>query len=95
VGNRRLSNGLNENAKEKHYHVTVGHSEGQMRKIENYSWLVVPLCYVQWLLPILPFCDNHQQKDHSLLMVPAKSTNKMQSENYTSTGSDHKGTFIP
>ncbi|KAE9524203.1 hypothetical protein AGLY_015242, partial [Aphis glycines] len=87
--NRRLSIDPTDDVKEKHYHVTEGHPQKQMTKIENSSWLI-PLCYVQWLLPLLPFCDKHRQQDHSLLMQPTKSTNKMQSKNNTSIGSDQK-----
>lgn len=93
--NRRLSIDPTDDVKEKHYHVTEGPPQKQMTKIGNSSWLV-PLCYVQWLLPLLPFCDKHRQQDHSLLMQPTKSTNKMQSKNDISIGSDQKGaiTFI-
>jgi len=91
--NRRLSIDPTDDVKEKHYHVTEGHPQKQMTKIGNSSWLI-PLCYVQWLLPLLPFCDKHRQQDHSLLIQPTKSTNKMKSKNNTSIGSDQKGTYL-
>ncbi|XP_025203357.1 uncharacterized protein LOC112600378 [Melanaphis sacchari] len=89
VMNRRLSFDLIDDTKEKYYYVTLSHPQSQMRKIGNSSWLI-HLCYVQWLLPLFPFCDKHQKQNHSLLTVPTKLTNKMQSENSTSIEFDQK-----
>jgi len=85
---------LTDDEKEKHSHDAVLHPPRQVIKIGHSSSWLVPLCHVQWLLPLLPFCDKHREQSHASLMVPTKSANEIRSKNYTSTGSVRKGTYL-
>lgn len=87
--NRHGSN-LFDEAKEKHRYVAV--VQPQARKITRSSWFV-PLCHVQWLLPLLTFCDKHRQQNHTSI-APNKSTNEIRSKNNTVSGTVREGTYL-
>ncbi|KAL4100699.1 hypothetical protein QTP88_020733 [Uroleucon formosanum] len=84
VENRRVSTDVTDSAEKKHRHVAVVQPQKQIRNIADSSWLV-SLCHVQWLLPLLTFCEKHRQKNHTLLMVPTNLTNELRSDNNTLT----------
>lgn len=93
VENRRVPTDITDGTEEKHLHFSVVQPQKQIRTIAPSSWLVT-LCHMQWLLPLLTFCEKHQQNNHTLLLEPTKSKNEMRSDNNTSTGFVHKGTYL-
>lgn len=93
VENRRVSTDVTDSAEKKHRHVAVVQPQKQIRNIADSSWLV-SLCHVQWLLPLLTFCEKHRQKNHTLLMVPTNLTNELRSDNNTLTRLVRKGTYL-
>lgn len=86
---RRVSSDLTDDAKAKHRRVPAVQPQNQIGKMAHSSWLV-SLCYVQWLLPLLTFCDKHRQQN---LTLHNKSTNEMRSENNKSTVSIRESTY--
>jgi len=87
---KNQSTDLIDEAKEKHHYVAV--VQPQTRTITRSSWFV-PLCHVQWLLPLLTFCDKHRQQNRTLI-VPNKLTNEIRSKNNTVTGTVHEGIYL-